>query len=544
MSLPTESVEAYPRGVLAADQVRKLVDEHNQAVQDDHAVCALLDGDATVGDTNYEAQLTALEIDYEGYTPTESAVGSALGPFQDPGQKLGEELFLNVLEQVMARVNDQATIAAKLDGDAGVPSTVYGRSAGQVPHLVRNIVDQDTVSALAKTASGDILAGTTPAGGAGDPEVRISRDGGRTWRLLHAFSGHTEVAFVFEGHREVLFAGLSDASQAVLYVSHDYGRSWEEVDTAAFDGYATFAPGGALVTSDGVYYVGGGETDAPVFKSSDGGETWTQLTTLSPNAETEVRVLLEAEDGSIIAGAGGGAEATIHRSTDEGQTWSLVHTQADHDALTDGIVTGAGTLLLVGSAEGTVDNVVIRSTDDGATWATNATGPTNAIQASIVLGESGRIYVGGDAGNQLHFSDDDGATWAAVAFDFFTNDTQIERAIVTDLQQIILATTNATDGAGLYLVPDFEPRVIEALGSADAGDFGLFPGAGGGIHGDLLEELVRIHNHLSVVWHSTTALLDNDGLTETTYEAQLAAEVLARRARTGHVRTDEVPLGA
>lgn len=541
MSLPTKSAEAHPRGVLAARVARKLIDQHNQAVINDHSVCAKLDGDGTVADADYEAQLTASELEYTGYTPTEDAVVGALGPFPDPGQKIGEELFETLTEQIANRVNDQATIAAKLDADGGVPSAVYGRSAGQVAHLVRNVADNDRANAIARTESGDLLVGTSPVAGGGDPKVLISTDDGQTWRLLNTFTGYDDVAFVFEGEREVLFAGLDHASQAVLYRSNDYGKSWEAVETSTFDGYANF--GGALVVSSGVYYVGGGDTDAPVFKSTDAGESWTQLTTLDAVDEAEVRVLLEAADGSIIAGAGGGGQVTIHRSTDEGASWTVEHTDTDHDRLMDGIVTAAGTILLVGQAEAAIANNAFRSTDDGATWAGVATGPTAALQRCIVQGSSGRIYVGDDATQLLRISDDDGASFTDVAFNHFTNATVVTVAVANRNGEVVIGTENATDGAGVQIIPDFEPEPLEALGSSVAGEGELFPGAGGGIHGDLLDALVDLHNHLSVVWHSTCAILDSDSLANADYEAELTAEMLTRRARTGRSRTDEVPIG-
>ena len=125
MGTAAATKQIYYKGVLAMKVVLELLAQHNQGVKDDHIICAKLDADATVGDTDYEAQLTAKEIPYEGYTPTEAAVNR----LPHPVDLLSEAVLTDLVEQINARITDLRTITAKLDADAGVAGADYSDEA-------------------------------------------------------------------------------------------------------------------------------------------------------------------------------------------------------------------------------------------------------------------------------------------------------------------------------------------------------------------------------------------------------------------------------
>lgn len=125
MGTAAATKQIYHKGVLAMKVVLELLAQHNQGVKDDHIICAKLDADATVGDTDYEAQLTAKEIPYEGYTPTETAVNR----LPHPVDLLSEAVLTDLVEQINARITDLRTITAKLDADAGVADADYSDEA-------------------------------------------------------------------------------------------------------------------------------------------------------------------------------------------------------------------------------------------------------------------------------------------------------------------------------------------------------------------------------------------------------------------------------
>lgn len=125
MGTAAATKQIYHKGVLDMKVVLELLAQHNQGVKDDHIICAKLDADATVGDTDYEAQLTAKEIPYEGYTPTEAAVNR----LPHPVDLLSEAVLTDLVEQINARITDLRTITAKLDADAGVADADYSDEA-------------------------------------------------------------------------------------------------------------------------------------------------------------------------------------------------------------------------------------------------------------------------------------------------------------------------------------------------------------------------------------------------------------------------------
>lgn len=110
--------EIFGKHILSNALFIALVDQHNQLVIDTHEIAALADGDATLTDTDYEAGLTALEIPYDGYTPTETAVADQLT--KGPQDLLDSEKWFNdVVAQLNAMHADIAAFSAKVDADTG-----------------------------------------------------------------------------------------------------------------------------------------------------------------------------------------------------------------------------------------------------------------------------------------------------------------------------------------------------------------------------------------------------------------------------------------
>jgi photosystem II stability/assembly factor-like uncharacterized protein len=125
-----------------------------------------------------------------------------------------------------------------------------------------------------------------------------------------------------------------------------------------------------------------------VFRSSDGGQTFPQVT--SPSPVTLFGVTSTASGNAVVFGVAG----TCYRSTDRGQTWRAVSINTQ-DNLTAAVLLNSGALLL-GSESG---NVFI-SHDDGASFAALSGLPPMAV-SGMVLAPNGQLAVAGQTGVTL-----------------------------------------------------------------------------------------------------------------------------------------------
>jgi photosystem II stability/assembly factor-like uncharacterized protein len=136
-----------------------------------------------------------------------------------------------------------------------------------------------------------------------------------------------------------------------------------------------------------------------VFRSTDGGATWSRAT----HGAATLRTVWTREQRIWIAGDGG----TLQRSTDGGQNWTF-------SSINGGVTIRSLTFAddLHGWAVG--DNGTIASTiDGGATWTPRASGRTRTLYA-VAASDSAHVYAAGDAGTLLR-SVDGGATWLGAA---------------------------------------------------------------------------------------------------------------------------------
>ncbi len=134
-------------------------------------------------------------------------------------------------------------------------------------------------------------------------------------------------------------------------------------------------------------------------------------------------------DGSIVlmGGEGGGPFGMndVWRSTDDGATWTQMTANAGWSARSDQacVAMADSSIVLIGGIDnsGNYKNDVWRSTDDGATW-TQMTGNASWIgrwgHSSVVLPDGGIVLMGGihyiDYKNDVWRSKDYGATWTEI----------------------------------------------------------------------------------------------------------------------------------
>ncbi|WP_420318870.1 T9SS type A sorting domain-containing protein [Ekhidna sp.] len=206
----------------------------------------------------------------------------------------------------------------------------------------------------------------------------------------------------------------------------DANSSWQNVDdfmanlavsTLAFDPTNTqeFYAG----TGEG-YFNGDAVRGAGIFKSTDGGNTWSQLNSTANSTFNYVQRIVVTDSGTILASSRGGG---VQRSTDGGETWTGVL-----DSNSEGAFNSDGNDLEI-AANGDIYATlgifsigsIHRSSDDGLTWESITTSGTNQERIELAVAPSASsdasttvIYAVASRNSDIAWfrkSEDGGSTW-------------------------------------------------------------------------------------------------------------------------------------
>lgn len=134
-----------------------------------------------------------------------------------------------------------------------------------------------------------------------------------------------------------------------------------------------------------------------IWRSQDGGESWAVMTESTPTVFRNVRAVI-GKAGHLVASSSDGNG--VFRSTDGGATWSRLAPEIVTDAHAVGVGAAAPgseypSLYVAGSANGTTG--FFRSDDAGHTWITISNENQQWGWVSVIQGDSrlpGRLYVG------------------------------------------------------------------------------------------------------------------------------------------------------
>ncbi len=154
-----------------------------------------------------------------------------------------------------------------------------------------------------------------------------------------------------------------------------------------------------------------------VFKSADGGETWTPASNgIKPNSSgaTNVsRVLTDPKFPHVVFAA---AETGLVRSADAGASWTVVSSFYNGSSLTfDPLSPGTLYLTTYPSTYQPAGIAVSKSTDDGITFTPQSGLPDQSAPFALVADpfHAGVLYAG--SGSGIYQSKDAGLTWALKA---------------------------------------------------------------------------------------------------------------------------------
>ncbi|MBW7906791.1 MAG: hypothetical protein LC135_02250 [Phycisphaerae bacterium] len=226
------------------------------------------------------------------------------------------------------------------------------------------------------------------------------------------------------------------------------GQVWKELGPAPVANFQYAGRISAVAcspTDPNLYYVGG--ADGGVWRTRDGGTTWTPLTRFAPTLAMGAIAIAPSDENTIYAGTGEAAYANhsryglgILKSTDGGDTWThlgeayfagrcfsslLVHPQ-DADVVYASI-TRAGGFPEMAAAKGHPQRFgplgVFRSVDGGVTWSplTNGLPAQSATRLAMSPADPNVLYAaighpfGDPLNNGIYKTTDGGASWSKLA---------------------------------------------------------------------------------------------------------------------------------
>lgn len=252
---------------------------------------------------------------------------------------------------------------------------------------------------------------------------------------------------------------LAGSATGGIWKTTDAGLSWTE-KSADFP----VLPISSFAHAQGVIYAGTGEFESSIFsaigdgifKSTDFGETWTQLPSTRGNPEFSIvtRLIADPNNSNVILATGAPSDldpdntSAILRSTDGGTTWTKVH---EVTGAIEQIIFTPGNFSIQYAAQRGVG--VLKSTNGGQTWALSNQGmsPTGRVEIAVAPTDPNRLYAscvgptvpsgtgGLRPGADLYMSSDAGATWALVdvnfsgrVFDFLGGQGNYDNTIAVD----------------------------------------------------------------------------------------------------------------
>jgi photosystem II stability/assembly factor-like uncharacterized protein len=268
------------------------------------------------------------------------------------------------------------------------------------------------------------------------------------WRSLGpaVSGGRVSAVAGTDSDASLYYAGGADGG---VWKSTNAGQSWQPV----FDGEPVAAIGALAIDpkDERTVWAGTGEANPRndvvqgdgVYKTTDGGKTWTNVLPLANSLVSSI--LIDPRDprhvlvGSLGDPFADDVDRGVYRTIDGGKTWtktlylapdSGVSDMASDSADPDVVYAGMWQYRRTGwsSNSGGPNGGLYRSTDGGATWKKLSgnglpDGITGRIGVAIAHSDPKRIYALIESGKGLLWrSDDGGSTWTMVSNDTVINE--------------------------------------------------------------------------------------------------------------------------
>ena len=262
------------------------------------------------------------------------------------------------------------------------------------------------------------------------------------WRSIGPHrGGRTRSAAGHPSHPYTFFIGVCNGG---VWKTTDAGRTWVPI----FDDQPTQSIGAVAIapSNPDVIYVGSGEglqrpdlsVGDGVYKSTDGGRTWTHLGLRDAQQIPKIAIDPKNPDRIFVAALGHpygpNPERGIFRSADGGRTFEKVLFKGDDTGGKDVDIDPANPNIVYATlwearqgpwenaAWGGTTGGIFKSTDGGSTWTQLSSGlPEGLLNAELAIAPSrtSRLYatVNAGANTGIYRSDDSGATWTRLPAD-------------------------------------------------------------------------------------------------------------------------------
>lgn len=204
---------------------------------------------------------------------------------------------------------------ASMAGNLGFRRSTDGGQTWQTISPVTSPMLVDFHAMDASAADENLIYGS-PGGG---NDIYITHDEGKTWERL---SPPAQVISLAADPKDanVVYAGTREG----LFVSNNQGKDWQKIDADLTDGAVT-----GLGFSDNAFYayVLPEQGSGYVVKSPDNGKTWAKTDGQIPSASMAMR-FSEGNNGEVYTivmqrTTFGGTASSVYKSADGGASWTL-----------------------------------------------------------------------------------------------------------------------------------------------------------------------------------------------------------------------------
>ncbi len=296
---------------------------------------------------------------------------------------------------------------------------------------------------------------------------------------------------------------MAKSDSSGVFRSTDNGDSWTQINSSLTNTFV-FA---FTINSSGDIFAG---TNGGVLRSTDNGDNWAQINNGLTN--TPVQALAVNSSGDIFAGTKSGG---VFRSTDNGNSWTQIN-----NGMTDNYINVSAIAIDSSGVifAGTNGYHVFRSIDNGDSWTRKYSGLSPYVIA-LAINDSGDIFAGSNSGGVYRSThcDDDSCNWTQINNGLTNTPVQV---LTINSSGDIFAGTNgdgifrSIDGGGSWtqINDGLTNKSVQALTINSSGD--IFAGTGGGVFRsiDNGDSWTQINNGLLKVYIHSLAINSSDDI--------------------------------
>ena len=245
---------------------------------------------------------------------------------------------------------------------------------------------------LAIASDGTIYAGTFRGG------VFHSRNGGQSWEAVNEGLKRLEIKALLVQGKQV-YSGTADG---VYQLSRD-GKTWHVVTKGLED----ILVHTIIVHPDGTMFVGTSAKGVLRYKAHRKKDhEWQRVEKMTDHEgrkDNFIRIMTLDRKSNLLAGT---FDSGVFRSPDGGKTWTPISRALPNDSIRGIVVNPKG--VFVGTGRG-----VYQSDDDGGKWKSVNNGLTELSIQVLIGTPEGMLYAG--TGSGAFRSDDDGKSWRSLS---------------------------------------------------------------------------------------------------------------------------------